>query len=163
MEGGWRSTSFPATLSMGTPCFLYHFSKPVQSMGDLPSGSELSMDQRLMQLERWLQEQHDSHQQQIDSFLVAHASLREENATLRNAAPIFPHLYSTAHRLEVPLGRRSPVQFESMEFLSLGCHLRRSRGIPWAEQTPSSRRILDPALWVLDDISTSSFVPALLE
>ena len=57
-----ESISFPLASSMGIPASCISFSNPVQSMGDQPFGSETSMDQRLMKLERRLQEQHDSHQ-----------------------------------------------------------------------------------------------------
>ena len=40
----------------GKPGSCINFSKSIQSMGDLSSSFEPSMDQSLMQLERWLQE-----------------------------------------------------------------------------------------------------------
>ena len=148
---------------MGNQASRINFSDPVQSMGDLPSDSKPSMDQRLMQLERRLREQHDSHQQQLASFLAANAPLREENTALRNAAPTLPHLDTIAHRLDVPLSRRNPIQSKSTNnFSPPSRHTRLRGGLRWAERTPSPRTSLDPVLRALDDISASPFVPAIL-
>ena len=88
-------------------------------MGDLPFDSETSMNQRLMQLERRLKEQQDSHQQQLASFMAANASLLEENAALRNVVSALPRLNGIAHRMDAPTGNRNLVQSESMENFSL--------------------------------------------
>ena len=119
MWGG--STSFPLSSFVGSPVSCISFSKLVQSMGDLHSGSKLSMDQRLMQLERRLQEQHDTHQQQLASFIAANTSLREESAALRNAAPGFPHPDTTAHCLMSHLVGEAPYSpSPQTTFLYLG-------------------------------------------
>ena len=130
---------------MGNQASRINFSDPVQSMGDLPSDSKPSMDQRLMQLERRLREQHDSHQQQLASFLAANAPLWEENTALRNAAPTLPHLDTIAHRLDVPLSRRNPIQSKSTNnFSPPSRHTRLRGGLLWAERTPSPVRAWTP-------------------
>ena len=129
-------------------------------MGDLPSSSEPSLNQCLLLLERRLKEQHDSHQQQLASFLAVNASLREENA-----ATALTHLDTapTTHRLNVPTTQRSPALSESTNnFSPSPRHPRRYGGLPRANRSPSPQRNLDPALRALYDISSPPFVPAIL-
>ena len=89
-------------------------------MGDLPSSSEPSLDQRLLLLERRLKEQHVSHQQQLTSFLTANASLREDNIALRNVAIALPRPATTPtiDQLDIPTTQRSPAQSESIDNFS---------------------------------------------
>ena len=136
---------------------------PVQSIGDLPSGSELCTNQRLVQLERWLKEQQNFHHQQLASFLVVNASLHEENASVQNAIPSLPRSHSTAHRMDALTSRLSPMQSESTNNFPPPRHQpRRHGGLSWGERRPSPRRNLDPTLWALNNISVSLFVHAIL-
>ena len=132
-------------------------------MGDLPSDSKTSMNQRMRQLERRLKEQQDSHQQQLASFLVVNASLCEESAPLRKLGPTLLRPNNTTHHVDDLLDRRSPMQSESTSIYSPPKrHLLRHGELPLGERTPSPRRNLDPALQALDYISALLFVHAIL-
>ena len=91
------------------------------------------------------------------SFLTANATLHEENTILRNAAIPTP-----CH--DIPTVPRSPAQSESTDNFSIPPQRDRSpTNNPQSVRSLSPpRRSLDPALLVLDDMSSSLFVPAIL-
>ena len=108
-----------------------------------------------MSLERMLKDQQESHKQQLVSFLITNAALREENTTLKNGA-------TTPHHGNLTLPC-NPTRSESTDNFS--------PPPPWDHplvnnpqpiQTPSLRRNLDLALRALDDMSLSPFVLTIL-
>ena len=131
-------------------------------MGDFPSSSEPSLEQQLLSLERMLKDQHESHQQQLASFMAANASLQEENGSLRNVATNIPRLddvTTTTHHLDVPTTLRNPAQSESTDNFSTASpppsprYARQQR-----DQIALPLRNVDGTLHALEDMTSSPFI-----
>ena len=125
-------------------------------MGDIPPSSyEPTLEQQLLSLGRMLKDHKESHQQQLASFLMTNTSLHKENETLRNATTT-PRPSNT----NVP---RSLKWFESTDHFSPSHHQDYPLvNNPQVIGSPSHRRGLDPTLRSLGDMSSSPFVPAIL-
>ena len=155
----WKAKTFPLAPSMGTNTSHASLGSSKGSphtllTGSMGDSSESNLEQRLLVLERILKDQQESHQQKLLFVLATNATLREENATLRNTAAPHRPGNQTAHR--------SPNRSESPENFSPPCHARISSSYLHNNKSPSSGRNLDPALHALDDMSPSPFVPAIL-
>ena len=111
-----------------------------------PSNSESTLEQRLMSLERLMKDQQESHQRKLASFLAANVALWEENATLQNAVIPIRHP-------DIPTAPHSPMRFESTYNFSFP---------PRRDHLPPPQRSMDLTLRVLDDMSSSLFVLAIL-